>query len=67
MKTFIKFYTMLTSYTKNERGSQSLEWIGIAAVVVILVGTISSVFAEDESFASAILGKLVDFVSNIGG
>lgn len=61
-----KLYTKAMVYTNNERGSQSLEWIGIAAVIVILVGTISTLFASDTSFAQAILEKLVEFVGNIG-
>ncbi|WP_100406435.1 hypothetical protein [Bacillus solitudinis] len=66
MKKIIGFYTKVVSYPQNERGSQSLEWIGIAAVIVILVGTISTVFAGDNTFATAILNKLKDFVSKIG-
>jgi hypothetical protein len=50
----------------NEKGSQSLEWLGIAAVIVIIVGMISQVFGGDTAFGDAIKDKLVKMVEDIG-
>ena len=45
---YVKATTKLGGLVKNERGSQTLEWIGIAAVIVILVGVISTAFSGGE-------------------
>lgn len=51
----------------NERGSQTLEWIGIAAVVVIVVGVISQAFSGDTSIGDAVKTKFTGFIDSIGG
>jgi cytochrome b len=62
----MKLYAKLMSQLTNERGSQSLEWLGIAAVIVIIVGMISQVFGGDTAFGEAIKDKLVQMVEDIG-
>jgi hypothetical protein len=52
---------------RNERGSQTLEWIGIAAVVVILVGVISQAFSNDTSIGKTVLNKIKTMIGQIGG
>ena len=44
---YVKATTKFGGLVKNERGSQTLEWIGIAAVIVILVGAISTAFSGE--------------------
>lgn len=51
----------------NERGSQTLEWIGIAAVVVIVVGVISQAFSGDTSIGDTVKDKFTGFIESIGG
>lgn len=51
----------------NERGSQTLEWIGIAAVVVIVVGVISQAFSGDTSIGDTVKEKFKGFIESIGG
>ena len=51
----------------NERGSQTLEWIGIAAVVVIVVGVISQAFSGDTSIGETVKDKFKGFIESIGG
>lgn len=51
----------------NERGSQTLEWIGIAAVVVIVVGVISQAFSGDTSIGDTVKDKFKGFIESIGG
>jgi cytochrome b len=62
----MKLYAKLMGHLSNERGSQSLEWLGIAAVIVIIVGMISQVFGGDTAFGEAIKNKLVEMVADIG-
>ncbi|QKS72481.1 hypothetical protein FLK61_38305 [Paenalkalicoccus suaedae] len=66
MKKLREMYIEAVSHLQNEKGSQSLEWIGIAAVIVIVVGMISTVFAGDTEFGEAIKDRLISFVEGIG-
>ncbi len=52
---------------KEERGSQTLEWIGIAAVIVILVGVISTAMSNADSIGNDVVEKISDLISQIGG
>lgn len=69
-KAFVKvnnfWENTVKGYVKNERGSQSLEWIGIAAIIVILTGVISTAM-KDTSFGDTFVGKLEGFLGKIGG
>ncbi|WP_316572851.1 hypothetical protein [Neobacillus sp. YIM B06451] len=71
MKKLTQWYvaasTKLESMVRNERGSQTLEWIGIAAVVVIVVGLISTAFGEDKEFGKSVLKKFTGMIDQIGG
>ncbi|MBY6038564.1 hypothetical protein KUV80_18170 [Fictibacillus nanhaiensis] len=62
----MNLYVKLINQLFNEKGSQSLEWLGIAAVIVIIVGMISQVFGGDTAFGEAIKTKLVEMVKDIG-
>lgn len=62
----MNLYVKLMNQLSNEKGSQSLEWLGIAAVIVIIVGMISQVFGGDTAFGEAIKTKLVEMVKDIG-
>lgn len=63
---YVKMWVMLSGATRNERGSQSLEWIGIAALIVIIVGALSQVFKGNTEFGDAIKQKLIDLVKQVG-
>jgi hypothetical protein len=62
----IKAYLKGKTYAKNERGSQSLEWIGIAAIIVILTGVISTAMSG-AGLGETFVGKFTGFLSKIGG
>ncbi|WP_100009941.1 hypothetical protein [Lentibacillus sediminis] len=51
---------------QEETGSQTLEWIGIAAVIVILVGVVSTAFADGD-FGDTLVGAFNDMISTITG
>lgn len=63
----LQMFTSMKAKVSNERGSQTLEWIGIAAVVVILVGIISQAFSGDTTIGESVKNKFNSFISNIGG
>lgn len=62
----LKLLVMVAAPVKNERGSQTLEWLGIAAVVVIVVGVISQAFSGGAGIGEAITGKFKEFIDSIG-
>ncbi|MBS4179497.1 hypothetical protein [Lederbergia citrea] len=63
---YVKCTNRLNNVIRNERGSQTLEWIGIAAVVVIAVGLISTAFAGDTQFGDKVVKKFTGFIDKIG-
>jgi hypothetical protein len=63
---YVKAMNKTAGLLKNERGSQSLEWIGIAALIVIVVGGLSQVFSGNTEFGDAIKKKLIELVEDIG-
>ncbi|WP_244093916.1 hypothetical protein [Jeotgalibacillus sp. R-1-5s-1] len=63
---YFKAMNAAASKVNNERGSQTLEWLGIAAVVVIVVGVISQAFAGDTGIGDAIKSKFEEFIESIG-
>lgn len=70
MKKLTELYTKcsikLNGMVRNERGSQTLEWIGIAAVIVILVGVISQAFSKDTEIGNAVVTKIKEMIEQIG-
>lgn len=62
VKMASKFYRL----KEDERGSQTLEWIGIAAVIVILVGVISTAMADADSIGDTIVEKIEEFIEGMG-
>ena len=57
-------WTKMMFPVKNEKGAQSLEWLGIAALLILVLGIISTALdGEKEN-----IGKLVtSIVSKISG
>ena len=57
-------WTNMMFPVKNEKGAQSLEWLGIAALLILVLGIISTALdGEKES-----IGKLItSIVSKISG
>lgn len=62
---YVKGMNRLNGLIKNERGSQTLEWIGIAAVVVIAVGLVSTAFSGGN-FGEDVVKKFTEFIDKIG-
>ncbi|MEN2467397.1 hypothetical protein [Ornithinibacillus sp. FSL M8-0202] len=64
---FIKSMNKINEWKEEEKGSQTLEWLGIAAVVVIVVGVISQAFSGDSGIGDTVKEKFSDFIDTIGG
>lgn len=62
---YAKTMNGLANLKSDEKGSQTLEWLGIAAVIVLVVGFVSSAF--DASVGEKVADKFKNFVDQIGG
>lgn len=63
---YVKVQSRLSGLKNSEQGSATLEWIGIAALIVIIVGGLSQVFSGNTEFGDAIKKKLIDLVKSVG-
>lgn len=64
---YVRTSMKLQALVNNQRGSQTLEWIGIAAVVVIVVGLVSTAFSKDTEFGKTVLDKFKGWIGKMGG
>ncbi|RDI37943.1 hypothetical protein [Falsibacillus pallidus] len=64
---YVKASIKVQEMIRNEKGSQTLEWIGIAAVVVIVVGIISTAFSNNNEFGNKVVEKFNSLIGQIGG
>ena len=60
----IVLWTNFTMPMKNEKGAQSLEWFGIAALLILVLGIVSTALSDQKES----IGKLVkNIISKISG
>ena len=60
----IVLWTNFTMPMKNEKGAQSLEWLGIAALLILVLGIVSTALNDEKES----IGKLVkNIISKISG
>ncbi|MGG3915111.1 hypothetical protein [Rossellomorea vietnamensis] len=61
-----KLYSKVLTYTSNERGSQALEWIGVAAVIITIVTLLSTAVSNSgdgvEGMVQSIFQKIQDMI-----
>lgn len=72
MRKMNEFYANMINVMKKwkneEEGSQTLEWLGIAAVIVIIVGAVSTAFGgEGSGIGDTIKGAFEGFIETIAG
>ncbi|WP_053364883.1 hypothetical protein [Bacillus sp. FJAT-27245] len=62
-----RFYLNVKERIADERGVSTIEWVGLAAVVVALMFTVSKAMdSQGASLASTIVGKLQTMIGKIG-
>jgi len=64
---YAKAISKFDALKQDESGSQTLEWIGIAAVIVILVGVVSTAMSGATGIGEDVVNKIQDLISQIGG
>jgi Flp pilus assembly pilin Flp len=65
-----KLYSKVQTYTGNERGSQALEWIGVAAVIITIVTLLSTAVSSSgagvDGMVKSIFKKIQDMIGTGG-
>ncbi|MDI7742917.1 hypothetical protein QMK38_12965 [Lysinibacillus fusiformis] len=57
----------LLSPVKNEKGAQSLEWLGLAALLILVLGIISTAVSGQSGAISGLIGSIVSKISGMVG
>lgn len=52
---------------KNEKGAQSLEWLGLAALLILVLGIISQAVNGQSGSIGELIGKIITKISGMVG
>ncbi|MEK5037263.1 hypothetical protein [Sporosarcina sp. FSL K6-3457] len=63
----VKMYVLAKDRTFNEKGSTTVEWVGLAVVALALMIAISAFLKEDTDVGGAIAKKVSELIGNVGG
>ncbi|GLX68720.1 Flp family type IVb pilin [Paenibacillus glycanilyticus] len=66
MNTIMMFGSKLLRPVRNEKGAQAIEYVGLVALVVILILALIPLFGEgNDSIAKMLVDKIKDFINKI--
>jgi hypothetical protein len=63
----MELYMTLTNPVKNERGAQSLEWLGLAALLILVLGIVSTAVSGSSGKVTEIITSIFDKISGMVG
>ncbi|WP_347791336.1 hypothetical protein [Solibacillus sp. CAU 1738] len=66
-KLSMKVWIKMMEPIKNERGAQSLEWLGLAALLILVLGIISTAVKGQESLIGQLIANIVSKISGMVG
>lgn len=66
MKKLISMYTTVSGYLKNEKGAQSLEWLGLAALLIMVIGFITTALGDGGSIKSIVENIITKIGEQVG-
>ena len=60
--------TRILDWAKSEHGIETIEWIALAAVVLVLLTAIMVVFtSQGQAVGQAIIAKIIEWINRWGG
>ncbi|GIP41197.1 hypothetical protein J31TS4_44770 [Paenibacillus sp. J31TS4] len=63
-----KAYVKVKHYLSNEKGAQSLEWLGLAALLIMVLGIISTALNTGKGTIGEVISKIFENIKNqLGG
>lgn len=63
----IKAYAKMMYPVKNERGAQSLEWLGLAALLILVLGIVSQAVSKSEAGIGQIITNIINKITKMVG
>ncbi len=63
----MKAWAKMMNPVKNERGAQSLEWLGLAALLILVLGIISTAVDGQSEGISQIISNIISKITGMVG
>lgn len=63
----IKAWVKMTTPLKNEKGAQSLEWLGLAALLILVLGIISTAVEGQSKGIGTIIENIISKITGMVG
>ncbi|AIE58777.1 hypothetical protein [Bacillus methanolicus] len=63
----IKVWTRMMYPVKNEKGAQSLEWLGLAALLILVLGIISQAVDTQKDGIGNVIENILKKISEMVG
>ena len=68
MKNFaMKLWVNTMMPLKNEKGAQSLEWLGLAALLILVLGIVSTALSSQGESIGTLIGNIIQKISDMVG
>jgi Flp pilus assembly pilin Flp len=67
MNKLTELYVKLTTPVKNERGAQSLEWLGLAALLILVLGIVSTAVSDSKGSITTIISNIFQKITDMVG
>lgn len=68
MKNFmIKAWTKMMVPVRNEKGAQSLEWLGLAALLILVLGIVSQAVSSQSAGITSIISNIISKITAMVG
>ncbi|CEE02615.1 hypothetical protein BT1A1_2822 [Caldibacillus thermoamylovorans] len=66
-KKLLGLYIKMMHPVKNEKGAQSLEWLGLAALLILVLGIISQAVSKEENSIGEIITNIIKKITEMVG
>lgn len=63
----IKAWTKVMMPVRNERGAQSLEWLGLAALLILVLGIVSQAVSSSQEGISQVIKNIINKITQMVG
>jgi len=63
----IKAWTKVMVPVRNERGAQSLEWLGLAALLILVLGIVSQAVSNSKDGIGDIITNIIKKITTMVG
>jgi hypothetical protein len=63
----IKAWTKVMIPVRNEKGAQSLEWLGLAALLILVLGIVSQAVSSSQGSITDVIKKIIEKITKMVG